>query len=339
MPGSSRKDKSTNLNNVSEFKKRKPKYTCPRCGYETAYKGDMRKHLYELNRPCPGCENNIVLTDEIKEIILTNRVYEIQTTDLPTTVPTINLNNLVVDMDTRDKIQNILDWRQEHTVNFGELVEANNSEKIENLENRKYRFGFQLDYNNIYEIIDQSVHIKKHEEICKMNLHYISELGKIAIYHDDEWTNYLYDIGLNKVISIIRNYYLESYEKYVLYKIFVDKSASAFECNEYKNRLNEYFRFLAVFDIYPSSKDIMNEEFLTGFSHENSFFISDFCMDRYNEQKIGLKKSDISKIRKQIGDIVKNNSTANVRMLNKYVINLAVNDENFKQRLLDYSSK
>lgn len=320
----------------------KPKFVCPRCNYQTPYKTDMRKHLYNLKKICPGFINDIELTDYIREKILTNRTYSVQKTDSKIIAPTINLNNLVFDMDTHDKIQNVVEWRRERfpgclPINFGDQVESNNVEKIQSLDNRSYRFGFQLDYNNIYEIVDQSIQIKNREEIYKMNLHYIPELGKIAIYHDDEWTNYLYEIGLNKVICIIRNYYLESYEKYVLHKIFVDKNASAFECNEYKNRLNQYYRFLAIFELYPSCKDLTNEDFLDGFNHEKPFFISDFGMDRYNEQKEDLKKAEINKTRKQIGDIIKSNSIANVRMLNKYVINLAVNDEEFKQRLLNYS--
>lgn len=330
--------KITQHGNVIAVNTTKPPYTCPRCNHQTPLRKDMKRHLYNLKKICPGFQNNIVLTEEIKSSILENRVCDTHFLNVKAT-PSLNLNSLVLDMDTCDKLKNILEWKNESPINYGDLVESTNLEKIQNLENRGYRFGFQLDYNNIYEIVDQSIQIKNKEEICKMNLHYIPELGKIAIYHDDEWTNYLYDIGLNKVINIIRNYYLESYEKYMLYKIFVDKNASAFECNEYKNRLNQYFRFLVVFDLYPSSKDLVNEDCLVGFSHEKSFFISDHCMDRYNEQKENLKKSEIASIRKQIGDIIKTNSIANVKMLNKYVINLAVNDEAFKQKLLDYSSK
>ncbi len=53
----------------------KQPYTCPRCGYCTTQKRDMRKHLLTLKKICPATENNIELTMEIKEYLLENRIY------------------------------------------------------------------------------------------------------------------------------------------------------------------------------------------------------------------------------------------------------------------------
>lgn len=53
----------------------KTPYTCPRCGLETRLKGNMSKHLYGIQKPCPAASNDIDLTPEIKEHILNNRVY------------------------------------------------------------------------------------------------------------------------------------------------------------------------------------------------------------------------------------------------------------------------
>lgn len=50
-------------------------YNCPRCDYKTSLKSDMRKHLYNLRKVCPGQANNIELTDEIRECVLENRRY------------------------------------------------------------------------------------------------------------------------------------------------------------------------------------------------------------------------------------------------------------------------
>lgn len=35
----------------------------------------MIKHLYNLNKPCPGIKSTVELTDEIKKHILDNRIY------------------------------------------------------------------------------------------------------------------------------------------------------------------------------------------------------------------------------------------------------------------------
>lgn len=52
----------------------KPPYTCIRCGYTCNQKNDMRKHFYQKKSACQATSQNITLTEEIKEYILTNRV-------------------------------------------------------------------------------------------------------------------------------------------------------------------------------------------------------------------------------------------------------------------------
>lgn len=51
-------------------------YKCVCCGYSTPHKGHMRMHLYK-KRPCPMTENEVELTNDVKEYILANRVYRI----------------------------------------------------------------------------------------------------------------------------------------------------------------------------------------------------------------------------------------------------------------------
>lgn len=319
--------------------KTKDPYTCPRCGYETQLKADMRKHLYKLKTSCPGQRSKIVLTDEVRQEVLESRVYQIRSDDNSNSC-TINnnFNSYVMDMDPQDKLEKLLVWNNNKPYNFGDKIEQEQSIKIRKLDDRSYEFGFRLEKNQFLDIIDKSIQIHGVSDLNRMNILYIKELNKIAIYHDDEWTNYLFDSGINKIIEIVRNYFLESYEKYILYKIFVDKSVTSQESNIYKNLLNEYFQFLAVFNIWPSCKDIENQYFLEDFSHEKEFFLSDFCIDRYNEQCELLKQCEINKTRKIIGDILKNNNGANLKLLNKYIINLAVNDEKFKNHLLNFTT-
>jgi hypothetical protein len=41
-----------------------------RCGYETEYKTNIRRHFYVNKTQCPGEKNNIELTEDILEDIL-----------------------------------------------------------------------------------------------------------------------------------------------------------------------------------------------------------------------------------------------------------------------------
>lgn len=49
-------------------------YECPRCGYSTEWRKNMRKHLVEKKKPCPNFKN-LELTDEIKNTVLDSRRY------------------------------------------------------------------------------------------------------------------------------------------------------------------------------------------------------------------------------------------------------------------------
>jgi hypothetical protein len=50
-----------------------PAYTCPCCNFITKNKGDMRRHFH-VKKPCPSL-TGIILTDDIKKHVLSNRVY------------------------------------------------------------------------------------------------------------------------------------------------------------------------------------------------------------------------------------------------------------------------
>jgi hypothetical protein len=54
---------------------RREPYECPRCGYCTNCKTNIKKHLLLNVKPCPAVKNPIHLTQEIKEYILANRKY------------------------------------------------------------------------------------------------------------------------------------------------------------------------------------------------------------------------------------------------------------------------
>ena len=69
--------------NVIAINIRKPPYTCPRCGYRVARKIDMQCHFNCKTRgPCNGIVNDITLTDHIKNTVLENRIYVVQSEEL-----------------------------------------------------------------------------------------------------------------------------------------------------------------------------------------------------------------------------------------------------------------
>lgn len=67
---------------------KKPNYQCIRCGYETDLKSNMNRHFFEKKEVCPATNNDIELTNEIKEYILKNRFYRIPTPKQQAALPT-----------------------------------------------------------------------------------------------------------------------------------------------------------------------------------------------------------------------------------------------------------
>jgi hypothetical protein len=57
---------------------RETPYTCPRCEYKTFEMKDMHKHFYNKLSVCWSTKNKIDITENIKQCVLTHRVYETQ---------------------------------------------------------------------------------------------------------------------------------------------------------------------------------------------------------------------------------------------------------------------
>ncbi len=78
--------------NQQQHQPRHPPYTCVSCGMTTHDRKDMRRHLYERKTPCPMTLNPVELTDEIREYIMTNRVYRMPEPEpAPIIYQTINI--------------------------------------------------------------------------------------------------------------------------------------------------------------------------------------------------------------------------------------------------------
>ena len=84
------------------MRKKRDNYQYPRCGYDVENKYCMRRHFYISKNICPALDNNIELTQEIKEYVLANRIYK----------PKQNLISTPekVEFATKDDIQKMYDF-------------------------------------------------------------------------------------------------------------------------------------------------------------------------------------------------------------------------------------
>lgn len=327
--------------NAKKTRKTKPKqpYKCPRCGYETTHKPDMRKHLYTLKKECPGLINDIELTEEIKQKILKNRVYQIPKETKPVAPTKIinnynTMNNFISSIDAIEKFEKYSKFKDIEITGLEFDVNEKYSKEITKLENDRYKYGIHLKDNDILEIIDNISKVSSNFE--DFNILYNAEKNKINLYTGN-WSALLIDIGIKQIIQIIQDSYLYAYEKYLIKKIFGGSPLNLEEKNKCRLSLEEYFRFMNIFDIKPYCIEKTDNEILDKLANNDnendSYNIEEKISKIYNESSI--KQSDKNRIMKTVKDIIKANSKNSVKELNKKVLSLLnVNDE-FKSEILN----
>lgn len=319
---------------------KKPKYQCISCGYETAKKTDMRTHLYKLKKPCPRCFNaEVELTDEIKEHILANRIYVPPKRDekpLPSIVNNYQqINNFINTMDIVDKMNTYKSHAKVELIDFSEKVEDTYASKTKRLVSDGYKHGFKLKSSDFLEIIDEVSKILR-DDFEDFNLIYDEKLNKLKMYDCGEWETNLIDKGLSRLIEIVQDAYLDAYECYLIKKI-VSGSVPHRERQELKEHLNMYYRFIQVFDVDPFVKDKSDIEVLSYpdiVEGRGAHKIEDEYTKMYEEIKDKCTRGELSKIKKEVLDIIKRNSKNNIQEFNKKIMGLVKMDDTFKNQIV-----
>ena len=246
------------------------------------------------------------------------------------------MNNYINSLDDMDKLVKYIDHKQIKLEDVETTIENKYSKEIDRLENDKYKYGFDLQQGDFVKIVDN---VSKIENIEEMNILYEKEVNKIQIY-SSFWESFLEEEGLKRVIELIQDYYLYIYENYLIKKIH-KKAINLMQKNEYKELLEEYFRFIGSFNVKPKAQSKNNEEILDDkenefsyITYENEYAIEEYCMELYIKIKSELQKSEINNIKKRVLDVLKKNSKQNLKELNKSVLNLLNADAEFKNMIM-----
>ena len=300
----------------------------------------MYKHLYELKKVCPGIVHDIEFTDEIKEKIMDNRIYHPPKEKKPTLVQNIQnniqnnniVNNFINNMDSTNKIDKYLEYNDQELLCLEEDIESKFGARVNRLENNLFKYGYDIDQNRLFDIIDEISKIKK-GEFKQLNIVYDEKMKELNLYKSGSWEVYLVDIGIKEVMSILKDQFLDYYEKYIVKNIYVFET-SEIKKGKLKNDLIEHYKVLACFDLLPYIKDKNNEELVGKEYHNtNEYSIEEKWLNEYNNIVNTIKQVEINKMKKNIENILKNNSKRSVKDLNKQIINLLNIDEDFKKEL------
>jgi hypothetical protein len=153
------------------------------------------------------------------------------------------------------------------------------------------------------------------------------------------WDEVMIADGISSVIELIKMYYLDAYECYLLRRLS-DQDEVALNKQKCREQLQVYYKFIACFDIDPYIKDHLDFEILYELDDERYDFnngnrtIEDTYGPMYSKIKTCLTQRDISNTKKDVIDIIKRNTKRNIDELNKKVVELFQMDETFKNTML-----
>lgn len=321
---------------------KKPNYCCPRCGYKTDRKSSMNVHFFKVKKPCPILENDIDLTDEIKNHILVNRIYIIpEKKQQPNIIQTFNqvinnyntMNNFINQLDTIDKLTKYTDHKQIDLVSFEDSIDSKYSNRAKRLDNNMFKHGFGLNTEDLLETINDISNMCECKSLEEFNIVYDSNMDRLKIY-DGTWEELLLNTGIKRIIETIQVYYWNSYEMYLLRKIHENKNS------QYAQQLFEllsiYFKFIGAFNIEPYFHNKSDGDILGNESEE--YEIDEEFWAKYVELRNNITKSEIAKISKDVAQIIKKNSQRNSKELNTKVLELFQMDETFKASITSFLS-
>lgn len=332
--------------------KREP-FCCIRCGYTTERKENMRKHFTKLKKDCPAIKNDLALTDEIKDHILKNRVYHIpspiiqQQNIINQTINNYNtIHNYIASIPAIEKITKYIDYKQINLLDFEQTIEDNFSTKAKRLlESNCQKYSFSLDINDILQLIDKVSKITSDDDFEYMNIIYDNKHDRFNIYEEGDWKEWLKSIGLNKIIHYFKEYYLDSYEIYLIRRN-KNQDIPIYNRSQSMQSLIEYYKFIGVFDIEPYIKGKSNNKVLYNPDQEQfnisyepveieQFTLEDEFYPIYSKTRDNITKSEMNDIKKTILDVIKRNSNKTIEHLNKKVIELFNMDEQFQSIIIN----
>ena len=301
----------------------------------------MRKHLLSLKKPCPSSRLTIELTDDIKQDILDNRVYHLPE---PPTNPHINIinnintNNTIANfvnkLEIKDKLGKYLDFKQLELQDLGTTLEEKYGSKVRRMERNGFKYGFVLQAQDLMGVIDEMSSIKRDDATFEdLNLMFNPKYQKLMIYDNGDWDEHLIDNGISRIIVLVKEYFLDTYEIFLIRRI--REALTALE------HLTDYYKFIACFRAQPYIKGQPDNKILYNsddprFEAESAFHdisahsIVDHFYPKYQEISDGLSRGEISEMKRKVLEIIKRNSSRNIDEFNKRIVDLIRMDDGFK---------
>ena len=315
-------------------------YYCPRCNYQTTHKSNIRTH-FKRQKVCAN-KNGIELTDDIREIVLRDHQYHYKKKDKTITInQTISqyniLSNFINQMDMIDKINHLLFYQNKQIMDIEENLDVHFEKRIKKLEDDQFKIPYQLSQDDLIELINDVTKINR-ERIEQLNVLFDKKINRFKFYRTNEWESYIEDGGVKELISLIKSYFLDTYEVYLIRKLHRD-SEQPVNRSSIQHHLKIYYQFLAIFDLPVFIFGLSDVEILGHkLKEDNDRYLEEYYTRMYSQEKTNIKESDKNRIKKKIINIVKENTVHNLSELNAAVLEFLRIDDNFRDQLLKNQS-
>lgn len=305
---------------------KKDAYQCPCCGYKTLQKAHMHKHLYQLKRQCPKTFQNVELTEEVKQCVMVNRVWSakheqqhypavVNVTQIINNYNTVN--NFITNMETLDKLNKYASYKGIEINSFDQTVSKKYAKRIHKLDNDSFKYMFELKIQQFYEIVDEVSSVyNMNGGLEDLNIIHDSKSNKLKLYLSGEWDELIMVSGIKRIISIIQTCYLNTYERYLL-RALENPSTIAMQRQQCMDALAEYYKFIGCFDVDPYVKGKSLDEIVGHGCSESDTYYS-----LYVRTKEKVPKTEATKIKKSVVDIIKRNVAKNVEEVNKHLLDI-----------------
>jgi len=303
----------------------------------------MNRHFEHKKHPCPTLVNKLELTEDIKQEVLTNRIYSVVTPPVaPSLNQTINniqyINNYVATLPSLAKLETYLAHQNIQTIPIMETLENKFQSKIQRLERLPASFILKAD-----DFLDTINAASSSSNIEHINIMYNTLTQKIHIKDGDKWSEYIEEKGIKQIMESIQEVYFDIYELYLIRKLHEHEKACHLSAKTlFEELLLEYYGFIVFFGLEPYIKDKTDSEILHPESHESDtddessdqMTIYDKYIVKFNQVHNAVTPQQRKASKKRVLDIIKRNCQASLSILNQQVADLFRMDEEFKRRLL-----
>lgn len=304
-----------------------PDYCCPRCSYHTKEKTNMKNHFYKKKKPCPSITSDIDLTEEIKQYVLGNRVYNQSQSNFESRILNANLykNNYVASLPIKPKLDTILNYKNNTLQTLSDSIEDKYRKEHDQYENKD---GMNYSSNDLISTVGKAV---KSENIEHFNM--LHDDQQLWINKDDNLTDVDLHSGIKEILDAIHSTHWYVYECYLVNKYWYSQNDSQTKM-KYREHLTDFYKFLISLDLESCTKDKTDYFILDGQNIDKYCTDAcDDCMDIYKKTKNNMKNVEMSKIKSQCKTSIINTCKANTKKLNATVIDLMKIDQDFKAKL------